>query len=177
MRLVIAERTNAKGFPERSVAFWRDRWDVATCLCLPAMNEGPSRDRLDRIMPGDKSIINVLPPDNAVGSWDHKMAQDISLGLRRWLRDTNRAYTHVVTLGRRVSDLFTETAGLDFYTPFYIEGVKAINVPHPSGHNRHWNCLSAEPMAKLELATFFGEPMFTIEALKEALDELRCEQQ
>lgn len=82
-------------------------------------------------------MVNVLYPSNKCGSWDARLANIVRDGALGCLSNPTK-YTHVILLGRRVTDLF---CGRDrkFGWVDWVGILPALSLPHPSGRNRFWN--------------------------------------
>lgn len=141
--LCIAERVNDPAIPDERVARWQRYWcgkdRIDYILSTPAMTRGSTMGRLHRLL-GFKPdlVVNLLWPDNKIGTWDLAEARMSAGTVLDWLFD-DRTFGGIILLGRRVVDAFgirdrewgTTVAG--------PRGTPMLLMPHPSGRNRLLN--------------------------------------
>lgn len=167
MLLVIAERVNNRRLTDAKVARWRATWEEhgwKAAMLTPAMTHGASRKRLDQFLPGDKEIVNLLPPDNKPGTWDAELARRTALQSVGWL--TANADVHgVVLLGRRVLDTY---CNLFRDTTIKQAGRRCVGLPHPSGRSHYWNDPEAMERVRAYVTEFENAQMDKSQVDREA---------
>lgn len=151
MILAIAERVHNPELSDERVASWSYHWHEQRLRCIlatPAMTRGGILTRLHNLIGcRPERVVNLLWPDNQIGTWDAAEGRRSASDLREWLSHDPSLHTKearlpvkgVVLLGKRVVEAF----GLRH------EGWGAMMdggdmppillLPHPSGRNRLLN--------------------------------------
>lgn len=147
MILAIAERVHDPRISDARVERWRNNWTgehrLRCILSTPAMTVGTTRARLESMLGlRPNRVVNLLWPDNKIGTWDAFEAERSAMALVDWLDDTvfdvGPTYTGVVLLGSRVAKAYLGGVGswgmvtVAFHLPTLV-------LPHPSGRNRLLN--------------------------------------
>lgn len=158
MILAIAERVNDPRMDAERVARWARVWRehrLRAMLTTPAMSIGQTKSRFAALtgLPIRTKVINLMPPDNKIWTWDAGVAEMQADYLREWLREdacltvfqdneqcAQERVTGVVLLGRRVATAW-QMGWYKFGTITAIAGCQQpfLLLPHPSGRNRTWN--------------------------------------
>lgn len=151
MILLLGERVHDRDLSEEQVESWRRRWEerpFAFIMRTPAMVAGPTRQRLLGIVsirPGRTfQIVNLLPPDNVIGTWDDDLAElcamHFLLGIGSWQQHHPADPLFAVfLLGRRVMEAVVDRLDVQFGEEVDLCGVPALCLPHPSGRSRYLN--------------------------------------
>lgn len=106
-------------------------------------------------------IVNLLWPDNKIGTWDEVEAfasvmhlcewlrKDGSIRRDEWVEQPPQKVKAVAILGRRAASAFTIDAQEPAFLSVFDVGVPAIVLPHPSGRSRYLN----EPASRGKVRT------------------------
>lgn len=147
MILVVGERVNNPTISDVAVERWRDWWEEHSwdgVIAVPS--SGGSLRRMKKLLGGRPyRVVNILPPDNRIGTWDRELAQRIAADAAPWTAYQEQ-YDSIVLLGRRVSGLFFPKSEFGYIGQ--IGKLPALCFPHPSGRSRWWNDKNAERRAK-----------------------------
>lgn len=156
MLLVVGERLNVPRYRENlaMVAYHRRSWEEhgwRIARRFPAMVYGQTRNRLDKIIPGEKWVVNLCPPHGLPGYWKSdckKLARRVAeelvadISKNRFVERGEDRTVHeieaIVLLGRNVARAFGLDDDHGFGTHFEAGGLWYILLPHPSGRNRFW---------------------------------------
>lgn len=152
MILAVAERVNDPSLSDERVEGWRRYWTGPRRLGFirrtPAMTRGNTLARLKSLIGvRPDQVMNLLWPDNKIGTWDKAEARLSALVLREWLsaqpcistQSNVGDVTGVVLLGKRVVEAFAmQHEGWGEI----VDGgdmPPVLLMPHPSGRNRLLN--------------------------------------
>lgn len=138
MLVAVAERMYDPDLSDREVSLWISRWwedPLPMILETPAMVSGRTKVNLIKMIGFEpEQIVNLLPPDNHLGTWSRSDACDAKDVLRPWAIEEG---VNLLLLGRRVIDAFSR--GAEFGTVICDPGIRMLCLPHPSGLNRFLN--------------------------------------
>ena len=158
MVIIVGERMHmATGsMPQDRVRRWDRRWRTDPVGCIrntPAMLFGPTKERLldiTSMKPRMVKIVNLLPPSEFCGSWDHDFAEWVTVHLLSWLERGDHDWERIIMLGKRVSCELTDRQHCEFGTTYELTGgVPALCFPHPSGRSRYLNDTEYRAKARL----------------------------
>lgn len=156
--LVIGERIHDPKQLGRE-GWWRDRYcssgipRIRHVLGMPAMTEGSTRKRLERMLgfAPDTKVVNLLWPDSKPGTWDETEAEVSARSLMSYLAENEKRHRHEWTglalLGKRVSRAFSIPSFVEFGERLTIgpsgweihEEGPVLLLPHPSGRSLSLN--------------------------------------
>lgn len=139
MLVAVAERLYARrfepGFAEERRAAWAED-PLRAMLETAAMPPGLCRTRLHSILGLDPDrVVNLLAPDEVIGSWEPTEARANAFRLAGWARPSG---ARCVLLGRRVAEAFN-LGEVPFGMSSVAWGVPCVVCPHPSGRSRYLN--------------------------------------
>lgn len=150
--VAVAERGHWREQTSARITKLRRQYEqrpLAAILLWPCMEFGDTRRRFEKMI-GDTNVdrrVNLLPPDNKPGTWDGRLSVAAATILLEWADDTD---SHLILLGRRVTDAFQEALGHRKSKKFprprnpipfgetFARG-RLLCVPHPSGMSRAMN--------------------------------------
>lgn len=148
MILCVAERLNDPAMPDEKVSRWAHHWRgehrLRCILSTPALTKGAALTRLNKLigLRPDRSV-NLLWPDNRIGTWDAEEAALSAAALASWLKvgadAEGEPVLGLVLLGNRVRQAFGLRS--EGWGSVYDVGdlPPILLMPHPSGRNRLLN--------------------------------------
>lgn len=157
MILFVGERVHNPSLSDESVERWRAKWTkmetrTRCILSTAAMIRGPTRARLVGMIGEEPArVVNLLWPDNKIGTWNEMEAFASVMHLCEWLtkdgwidssapiQKSRRKVQAIAILGRRAASAFMIDAQEPTMLSVFDAGVPAIVLPHPSGRSRYLN--------------------------------------
>ena len=180
MLLVIGERVHSPSSSQAGISRTREAWrqhGLRAILRYPGMAWGPTRARLVKLLDRQPDkVINLLPPDNKSGTWNHFDAERNASLLDHWLNSGNMwpyitnedgkegQITHVVLCGARVAAAWPERS-IPCREPGTIwehRQIRYLVLPHPSGRNRTLQDKKLLDLLEVSIKEFFSTGLSTV---------------